>query len=93
MKKLSPDSLAAELKSLPEWSLDEEKLHRTFNFHSFPQAFSFMTRVAFECESLNHHPEWFNVDRTLRVWLTTHDVQGISTTDIQLAHTMDDFFA
>ena len=53
------------------------------------EAFSWITRVAFWAEKINHHPEWFNVYRTVRVVLTTHDVKGLSNLDLELAEKMD----
>ena len=50
---------------------------------------AFMTRVAFEAEAANHHPEWFNVYATVRIWLTTHDVGGLSERDVALARAID----
>jgi 4a-hydroxytetrahydrobiopterin dehydratase len=44
-----------------------------------------MTAVALIAESKNHHPEWFNVYNKVIVDLTTHDVQGISALDFELA--------
>ena len=49
-----------------------------------------MTKVAFWAEKINHHPEWFNVYRTVRVVLTTHDVKGLSNLDLEFAEKMDD---
>jgi 4a-hydroxytetrahydrobiopterin dehydratase len=71
------------------WSLREGKLHKQFQFADFVTAFGFMTRIALIAERLNHHPEWFNVYRTVRVDLTTHDVNGISERDFKLARAMD----
>jgi 4a-hydroxytetrahydrobiopterin dehydratase len=48
-----------------------------------------MTRVALVAESMNHHPEWFNVYNRVTIDLTTHDAGGISTLDFQLAKRAD----
>ena len=48
-----------------------------------------MTKIAFWAEKINHHPEWFNVYRNVKVVLTTHDVKGLSNLDLELASKMD----
>ena len=48
-----------------------------------------MTRVAIWAEKWNHHPEWFNVYKTVDVTLTTHDAGGLSELDVKLAKKMD----
>ena len=48
-----------------------------------------MTRVALEVEKLNHHPEWFNVYNKVKIELVTHDVEGISNYDFELARIID----
>ncbi len=85
MMKLSQTDIDEELKSLPGWSVVNEKLHKEFQFDSFNQAFGFMTRAAMEIEKMNHHPEWFNVYNKITVELTTHDAGGITKNDINLA--------
>lgn len=73
------------------WSLcdDRDAITKTFTFRNFVEAFGFMTRAAIWAEKLNHHPEWFNVYKTVTVTLTTHDVDGLSDLDIKLAKKMD----
>lgn len=73
----------------PLWSLKDNKLHREFIFSNFIVAFGFMSQIALIAESLNHHPEWFNVYNKVRVNLTTHEFEGISTKDFRLAKAMD----
>ena len=85
MIKLSQADIEEELKSLPGWSVKDEKLHKEFQFESFNQAFGFMTRAAMEIEKMNHHPEWFNVYNRITVDLTTHDAGGITKNDVNLA--------
>ena len=48
-----------------------------------------MTRVALRAEKMDHHPEWFNVYNRVDVTLATHDVDGLSGKDIELAIFMD----
>ena len=74
-----------ELKSLPGWSVVNEKLHKEFEFDSFNQAFGFMTMAAMEIEKMNHHPAWFNVYNRITIELTTHDAGGITRNDVNLA--------
>lgn len=87
--KLSQTDIDEELKSLPGWSVVNEKLHKEFQFDSFNQAFGFMTRAAMEIEKMNHHPEWFNVYNKITVDLTTHDAGGITKNDINLARILN----
>lgn len=84
-KKLSPAAVEQELAQLPNWDLVDSKLHRTFVFKSFVEAFGFMTQVALLAESMNHHPEWSNVYKQVEINLTTHDAGGISERDFVLA--------
>jgi len=77
------------LKALPEWSLSEGKLFRSFEFEDFVAAFGFMSRAALLAERANHHPEWFNVFNRVDVWLTSHDVGGLSERDTRLAGELD----
>jgi len=86
---LSEPELRAAVKRLPGWRIQNGKLHREFKFDSFPEAFGFMSSVAIEAEAMNHHPEWFNVYNKVVVDLVTHDLNGISTFDIQLAKKMN----
>ncbi len=85
MMRLSQEEIDEELKSLPGWSVVNEKLHKEFQFDNFNQAFGFMTRSAMEIEKMNHHPEWFNVYNKITIELTTHDAGGITENDINLA--------
>jgi 4a-hydroxytetrahydrobiopterin dehydratase len=73
------------LTALPGWDVRDGKLHRDFTFRDFLAAFAFMTDVAAEAERLNHHPEWFNVYNRVTMDLVTHDAQGITALDFELA--------
>ncbi len=80
-----------ELNSLADspWEIINQKLHKTFVFKNFIQAFGFMTQSAIVAEKLNHHPEWSNVYKTVNVNLVTHDSGGITLLDFELASKME----
>jgi 4a-hydroxytetrahydrobiopterin dehydratase len=87
----SPEALTEALAALPGWRLAGDKLEKEYVFADFVIAFGWMTRVALVAESMNHHPEWFNVYRTVRVALQTHDVSPpqVTETDLRLARAME----
>jgi len=89
-RKLSETEVQARLSELPGWELGEEKLHKTFRFASFVQAFGFMASVALVAEAMNHHPDWTNVYNRVTFALNTHDVGGISALDFTLAKRIEE---
>ena len=89
MEKLSDSELIEHLNGLPGWEVAEGSIVKSFQFKDFKEAFAIMTRIAFECEALNHHPNWENVYNSLSIRLNTHDVGGITLNDIALAKTIE----
>ncbi|NIR48645.1 4a-hydroxytetrahydrobiopterin dehydratase [candidate division KSB1 bacterium] len=90
-KKLSDAEIQESLSELSGWNVENGKLHKSFQFDSFVDAFAFMTKTALTAESMDHHPEWFNVYNKVTVDLSTHDLGGISTRDFELAKKMEEF--
>ncbi|WP_428265888.1 4a-hydroxytetrahydrobiopterin dehydratase [Haliangium sp.] len=86
---LTDDEITTALAELDGWSVVDAKLHRELDFGSFVRAFGFMSSVALVAESMNHHPEWFNVYGRVVIDLTTHDAGGISQRDVALAKQID----
>jgi 4a-hydroxytetrahydrobiopterin dehydratase len=82
---------AAALSQLQGWTAVSEKdaISKIFKFADFNAAFGFMTRVALMADKLDHHPEWFNVYNRVEVVLTTHDADGVSGLDVEMAKFMD----
>jgi len=89
--RLAGDARKAALSKLAGWSevAGRDAITKTFAFKDFNAAFGFMTRAALVAEKLDHHPEWFNVYRTVTVTLSTHDGGGLTGRDIELAQAMD----
>jgi len=88
-QKLSETEIASKLSALSGWTCVNGKLHREYQFADFVTAFGFMTSAALYAESLNHHPEWFNVWNKVKIDLNTHDVGGITELDFTLASKME----
>jgi len=91
--KLSNSAVEASLGQLKHWTLEGGKLHRTFKFADFVNAFGFMATMAMVIEKMEHHPEWFNVYNTVTIDLTTHDAGGVSEKDFKLAKAMEEIAA
>jgi len=89
IEKLSSIEIEKLLADLPQWDLEQDKLHRRFVFDNFVDAFGFMSRVALLAETMNHHPEWANVYNRVDIHLTTHEAGGISARDFTLANRID----
>lgn len=86
---LSNKQLNECLEDLDGWSIENEKLSKTFKFSSFIQAFGFMTQVAITSETIDHHPEWSNIYNRVEINLVTHSEGGITKLDIELAIKID----
>ena len=88
MERLDGTAAREALRALPLWQYADERggtITREFLFVDFVQAFGFMTQLALEAEKRNHHPEWHNVYNRVRITLTSHDANGLSLRDIELA--------
>jgi len=89
--KLTGDARKSALAGLKGWSeaSGRDAISKKFVFKDFNQAFGFMTRAALVAEKMDHHPEWFNVYKTVDVILSTHDAGGLTDRDVKLAEAMD----
>ena len=90
-QKLTGDARKSALAKLSGWSeaKDRDAISKKFVFADFNAAFGFMTRAALVAEKLDHHPEWFNVYKTVEVTLSTHDAGGLTEFDVKLAEAMN----
>jgi 4a-hydroxytetrahydrobiopterin dehydratase len=91
VEKLNEDQIVAGLSELNGWQRlsGRDAIGKSYKFKHFRQAFAFMTEVAFLAEKADHHPEWSNVYNRVDIVLTTHDADGVSPRDIDLAKSID----
>jgi 4a-hydroxytetrahydrobiopterin dehydratase len=88
---LTPEALAAAVAELDGWEVADGSLHREVELADFRAAFTFMTRVAFDAEELNHHPDWSNVWNRVTIELKTHSAGGITDLDLELARRISSY--
>lgn len=89
---LTQAEIDAALAVLPGWRHEQDRLKKTFQFQNFREAVSFIVRLAFEAEALDHHPELRNVYHTVDLALTTHDAGNkVTGMDADLARAIEKF--
>ena len=89
MQKLDSQDIENKLLRFPDWEYYDNALQVEFEFDNFKDCFSAMSRIAFECEAQNHHPNWTNVFNTLSISLSTHDAGGVTNKDFKLAEAIE----
>jgi 4a-hydroxytetrahydrobiopterin dehydratase len=82
---LADDQIAARLAALTGWERDGDEISKTFELPTFPDAITFVTRIAERAEAANHHPDIDIRWRNVRIALTTHDAGGLTDLDFDLA--------
>jgi len=98
-EKLSEEAVKASLRLLSyqgtpfPWVEAKEgnAITKSFHFTDFNQAWSFMSRTALLAERMDHHPDWSNVYNQVEVTLSTHDCDGVSIKDINMARAMETY--
>lgn len=89
---LSDAAIQDALNDLDGWRHEDDKLKKTFELSNFQAAVSFIVRLSFHAEELNHHPEIQNVYNTVDIALTTHDAGNtVTEMDTALAKRIEEF--
>jgi 4a-hydroxytetrahydrobiopterin dehydratase len=95
LRPLDEAEIAAALEDIEGWTHDPDRsaivLH--LEMRDFAGAFGLMSEIAIMAERADHHPEWANVYNRLDIWLTTHDVSGVSARDLAMARQISDAVA
>ncbi len=90
MTKLTESQIKDQLNSIEGWEYEDNAIHTTFEFKDFKDAFSVMSRIAFEAELMQHHPDWSNIYNKLHISLSTHDAGGVTEKDFKLAKVIEE---
>ncbi|MFP4224851.1 MAG: 4a-hydroxytetrahydrobiopterin dehydratase [Phycisphaeraceae bacterium] len=89
---LTQDQIAEALEQLPGWHHEAGSLKTRVEFGSFREAISFIVRLAFHAEAMNHHPDLHNSYNVVEIALTTHDAgDEVTLKDVELARQVQQF--
>lgn len=85
-KENTAQPLLADLK---DWFFVNDGIEKKFVFKNFSEALGFIVRVGLLSEKQNHHPELFNVYNKVNIRLSTHDANGLTDKDFDLAKAIE----
>lgn len=80
------------LADLKDWSFVNDGIEKKFAFKNFNEALGFIVRIGLLAEKQNHHPELFNVYNKVNIRLSTHDANGLTDKDFDLAKAIEKLF-
>jgi 4a-hydroxytetrahydrobiopterin dehydratase len=87
---LSEEKIHEKIKQLNGWAWENDCLKKKFEFSNFRDAMSFLVRMSYEAEGMDHHPEISNCYNRVSVSLNTHDAGGkVTEKDFSLALAID----
>lgn len=94
VEPLSAEEIEERLAELPGWSLDGDRLARTYRLASHFAATAMVVHVAQVQEELNHHSDLTLGYNTVSLAVNTHSAGGaVTELDFQLAHRVEQLAA
>ena len=88
--KIGAEAALAKLSGWTKGDEDRDTIQKTYKLGDFKTAWGFMSAVALKAEQMDHHPEWFNVYNTVDITLSTHDADGVTKLDLELAQFIEE---
>jgi 4a-hydroxytetrahydrobiopterin dehydratase len=89
MDKMNEQQIKEALANLDGWELQEDFITKEYEFDDFKQALAFVNKVGVEAELADHHPDIIFGYGYAEIALTTHDAEGITQKDFDLATKID----
>ena len=89
MAKLDSSEISKRLSGLKGWTLEGDAIRRQFTFAGFPDAVAFITRLAFDAEAADHHPDILVNYRRVTLTYSTHSEGGLTAKDFDGARGAD----
>ncbi len=86
---LNDDEIDAALGGLPGWEREGDALVRTAALPSFPAAITVVDRVAAIAEERDHHPDIDIRYHNVKLALTTHSEDGLTSRDFDVANEIE----
>jgi len=89
MDTYSEETAQTILKDLKDWNFNDNGIEKKFVFKNFSEALGFIVQVGLCAEKQSHHPELFNVYNKVNIRLSTHDANGLTDMDFDLAKAIE----
>ena len=89
MAKLDDAAIQKALAGVPEWRREGDAIRRLFTLGSFPDAIAFVTRLAFDAEAADHHPDIVINFKRVTLTFSTHSEGGLTQKDFDGARKVD----
>lgn len=89
MERLNEEQIARALETLNEWEVQDDFITKEYEFDDFKQSLDFVNRVGVIAEAADHHPDIIFGYGYAEVALTTHDAEGLTQNDFDLAKQID----
>jgi 4a-hydroxytetrahydrobiopterin dehydratase len=89
MKRLDDQQVRDAITAASGWTMEGNAIRRQFTLGSFADAIAFVTRLAFDAEAADHHPDiTINYKRVTLVY-STHSEGGLTQKDFDGARVAD----
>ncbi len=88
-KKLSDAEIQSELGRLEGWTLDGQAIRKQYTLGGFPDAIAFVTRLAFDAQEADHHPDILINYKRVTLTFSTHSAGGLTEKDFAGAKKVD----
>jgi len=88
-KRLTEQEIQTQLPQLNGWSREQDAIHKQFTLASFPDAIAFVTRLAFDAEAADHHPDILINYKRVTLTYSTHSEGGLTQKDFDGARKAD----
>jgi 4a-hydroxytetrahydrobiopterin dehydratase len=87
--RLSEEQIARELADLDGWTRDGDAIRKQYTLGGFPDAIAFVTRLAFDAEAADHHPDITINYKRVTLSFSTHSDGGLTRKDFDGAKKVD----
>ena len=85
---LSPDEINKSLSN-NNWQYMDKTICKTFTFETYMDGISFVNKMAELAEKNNHHPDIMIGWCKVKVSITSHEMEGVTTKCVNLATGID----
>ena len=89
VKRLTGQEIEAQLQELNGWSHEGDTIRKQYTLGGFPDAIAFVTRLAFDAEAADHHPDILINYKRVTLTYSTHSEGGLTQKDFDGARNAD----